>query len=44
MQKAIMDANTKKTKVLLDTLQGQAVTPRKQFIYDNAKTLGFEFD
>lgn len=42
--KRITISDLQKTKVLLDTLQGQAVTPRKQFIYDNAKTLGFEFD
>lgn len=42
--KRITISDLQKTKILLDTLQGQAVTPRKQFIYDNAKTLGFEFD
>ena len=32
------------TTKLLEILQGKSVTPRKQFIYDNATTLGFNFD
>lgn len=28
---------------LLETLQGKAVEPRKQYIYDNAERLGFDF-
>ena len=42
--KRITISDAEKTKRLLDTLQGQAVTPRKQFIYDNAERLGFDFD
>lgn len=32
------------TTKLLETLQGKNVIPRKQFIYENATTLGFNFD
>lgn len=42
--KRITIKDVQRTKILLETLQGQAVTPRKQFIYDNAERLGFEFD
>ena len=42
--KRITISDAEKTKRLLDTLQGQAVAPRKQFIYDNAERLGFDFD
>ena len=42
--KRITISDAEKTKILLDTLQGQAVAPRKQFIYDNAERLGFDFD
>lgn len=28
---------------LLEVLQGKAVEPRKQYIYDNAERLGFDF-
>ena len=38
----ISDAN--ETTKLLEVLQGQAVEPRKQFIYENATQLGFNFD
>lgn len=34
-----IEASTK----LLETLMGKAVAPRKQYIYDNAKQLGFNF-
>ena len=42
--KRITISDAEKTKRLLDTLQGKAVAPRKQFIYDNAARLGFDFD
>ena len=42
--KRITISDAEATKRLLEVLQGQAVTPRKQFIYDNAERLGFEFD
>ena len=42
--KRITISDAEATKRLLEALQGQAVTPRKQFIYDNAERLGFEFD
>ena len=42
--KRITVEDVTKAKMLLETLQGQAVAPRKQFIYDNAEKLGFEFD
>jgi DNA gyrase/topoisomerase IV subunit B len=38
----ISDAN--ETTKLLEILQGQAVEPRKKFIYENATRLGFNFD
>lgn len=42
--KRITISDAEETKRLLDVLEGQAVMPRKQFIYENAKQLGFEFD
>jgi DNA gyrase subunit B len=42
--KRITVSDAEKTKALLNILQGQAVAPRKQFIYNNAEKLGFEFD
>lgn len=42
--KRITISDAEKTKSLLETLQGKNVAPRKQFIYDNAEKLGFEFD
>lgn len=42
--KRITISDAEETKKLLDVLEGQAVMPRKQFIYENAKQLGFEFD
>ena len=42
--KRITISDAKKTTDLLEVLQGQAVEPRKQFIYENATTLGFNFD
>lgn len=42
--KRITISDAEKTKALLEVLQGQAVAPRKQFIYDNAEQLGFNFD
>ena len=42
--KRITVEDAEKARRLLDVLQGQAVAPRKQFIYDNAEKLGFEFD
>ena len=42
--KRITISDAKKTEELLEILMGSAVEPRKQYIYDNATTLGFEFD
>lgn len=42
--KRITVSDAKKADELLEILMGQAVEPRKQYIYDNATTLGFEFD
>lgn len=42
--KRITVSDAKKTEELLEILMGQAVDPRKKYIYDNATTLGFEFD
>lgn len=42
--KRITVSDAEKTKILLETLQGKAVEPRKQYIYQNAHDLGFEFD
>ena len=41
--KQITVSDSTKTKQLLEVLEGTAVAPRKQFIYDNAKQLGFNF-
>lgn len=37
----VKDANA--AQELLNVLEGSAVQPRKQFIYDNAEKLGFNF-
>jgi len=42
--KRITVSDAKKAEELLEILMGQAVEPRKQYIYDNATSLGFEFD
>lgn len=42
--KRIMVTDCEATTELLETLQGQAVGPRKQYIYDNAHKLGFNFN
>ena len=42
--KRITISDAEATSNLLEVLQGQAVAPRKQFIYDNAEKLGFNFD
>lgn len=42
--KRITISDAKKTTELLNILQGNAVEPRKQYIYDNATELGFNFD
>lgn len=42
--KRITISDAKKTTELLNILQGSAVEPRKQFIYENATELGFNFD
>ena len=42
--KRITVSDAKKTEELLEILMGQAVDPRKKYIYDNATALGFEFD
>lgn len=42
--KRITISDAEKTTELLEILQGKAVEPRKQYIYDNAKELGFNFD
>lgn len=41
--KRITVSDIEKTKNLLEVFQGQAVIPRKQYIYDNATKLGFNF-
>jgi DNA gyrase/topoisomerase IV subunit B len=41
--KRITVSDAKATTELLEILQGQSVAPRKQFIYDNATQLGFNF-
>lgn len=42
--KRITISDAEKTTELLETLMGSAVEPRKQYIYDNAVELGFNFD
>ena len=41
--KRITVSDSLKTQHLLEVLEGPAVAPRKQFIYDNASQLGFNF-
>lgn len=41
--KRITVSDASETIKLLETLQGPSVTPRKQFIYNNATKLGFNF-
>ena len=41
--KRITVSNAKATTNLLEVLQGSAVEPRKKYIYENAKELGFNF-
>lgn len=42
--KRITISDIEETTKLLNILQGPQVEPRKQYIYDNATALGFEFD
>ncbi len=42
--KRITITDAEKTTQLLETLMGSSVELRKQYIYDNAKELGFNFD
>jgi DNA gyrase/topoisomerase IV subunit B len=42
--KRITISDAQKTTELLEILQGKAVEPRKKYIYENAKHLGFNFD
>lgn len=42
--KRLTVSDVQKTAGLLNILEGSAVGPRKQYIYDNANQLGFEFD
>lgn len=42
--KRITISDAEQTTKLLDILMGSAVEPRKQYIYDNANELGFNFD
>lgn len=42
--KRITISDAEETTKLLEILQGQAVEPRKKFIYENATQLGFNFD
>ena len=42
--KRITISNAKATTELLEILMGSAVEPRKQYIYDNAEELGFNFE
>ena len=42
--KRITVSDAQETVKLLEILQGTAVNPRKQYIYDNAEHLGFNFD
>ena len=41
--KRITVSDAKATEELLDVLEGSKVEPRKQYIYDNAERLGFNF-
>jgi DNA gyrase/topoisomerase IV subunit B len=41
--KRITVSDVKATEELLEVLEGKAVTPRKEFIYNNATRLGFNF-
>jgi len=41
--KRITVSDAKATEELLEVLQGKSILPRKQFIYNNAKQLGFNF-
>ena len=42
--KRITISDAKKSAELLEILEGESVGPRKQYIYDNATELGFNFD
>lgn len=42
--KRISISDAEKTTELLNILMGSAVEPRKQYIYDNASELGFNFE
>lgn len=42
--KRITISDAEQTAKLLDVLMGSTVEPRKQYIYDNAETLGFNFN
>lgn len=42
--KRITISDIKAADDLLEVLMGSQVTPRKQYIYDNATELGFTFD
>ena len=42
--KRITISDAKATTELLEILMGSAVEPRKQYIYDNAEELGFNFE
>lgn len=42
--KRITISDAEKTDKLLEILEGSAVNPRKDYIYNNAKRLGFNFD
>ena len=42
--KRINVSDAKATTDLLEVLQGTAIEPRKNFIYNNATRLGFNFD
>ena len=42
--KRITVSDIEETNNLLEILQGKAVEPRKQYIYENADTLGFNFN
>ena len=42
--KRITISDIEKTTQLLNILEGKDVAPRKQYIYNNAERLGFEFD